>query len=121
MIGLSTDVVLFFLATVVVALVGGLGPALLAAVASGAAAELLPHPAAVHVDHRRAENVITLVAMVLVAVLVALVVDRAARRAQQAARARAEAALLASFSAHRAQPHATRCPGCSSRSARRSA
>ena len=44
------------------------------------------------------ENVITLVAMVLVAVLVALVVDRAARRAQQAAAARAEAALLASFS-----------------------
>ncbi len=34
-IGLSTDVVLFFLATVVVALVGGLGPALLAALLGG--------------------------------------------------------------------------------------
>jgi len=33
--GLSTDVVLFFLATVVVALVGGLGPALLASLAGG--------------------------------------------------------------------------------------
>ena len=48
LIGLSTDVVLFFLATVVVALVGGLGPALLAAFGGGAAAELLPHPAALH-------------------------------------------------------------------------
>ena len=48
LIGLSTDVVLFFLATVVVALVGGLGPALLRRVRRRAAAELLPHPAAVH-------------------------------------------------------------------------
>ena len=54
LLGLSTDVVLFFLATVIAALVGGLGPALLAAVASGAAAQLLPDPAAVHLHHRRA-------------------------------------------------------------------
>ena len=66
------------------------------------------------------ENVITLVAMVLVAVLVALVVDRAARRAQQAAQARAEAALLASFS-RTVLTRPTRCPGCWRRSGRRSA
>ncbi len=43
LVDLSTDVVLFFLATVIVALVGGLGPALLAAVACGLAAQLLLH------------------------------------------------------------------------------
>ena len=96
--GLSTDVVLFFLATVVVALVGGLGPALLAAVAGGLLLNFFLTPPIYTFTIAERENVITLVAMVLVAVLVALVVDRAARRAQQAAAARAESALLASFS-----------------------
>jgi two-component system, OmpR family, sensor histidine kinase KdpD len=98
LIDLSTDVVLYFLGIVVVALVGGLGPALLAAVASGLALNFFlttPYYTLI-IDER--ENVITLVAMVITAVLVALVVDRAARRAQQAASAQAEAALLASFS-----------------------
>ena len=40
-------------ATVIAALVGGLGPALLAAGASGAAAQLLLHPAPVHLHHLR--------------------------------------------------------------------
>ncbi|NUT94005.1 MAG: DUF4118 domain-containing protein, partial [Saccharothrix sp.] len=43
------------------------------------------------------ENLVTLVAMLVVAVLVALVVDRAARLGEQGARARTEAALLASY------------------------
>jgi two-component system sensor histidine kinase KdpD len=98
LVGLSTDVVLFFLATVVVALVGGLGPALLAAFAGALLLNFFLTPPLYTFTIAERENVITLVAMVLVAVLVALVVDRAARRAQQAAAARAEAALLASFS-----------------------
>ena len=97
-LGLPTDVVLFFLATVISALVGGLGPALLAAVASGLLLNFfLTTPLYTFTISDR-ENVIALVAMVLVAVLVALVVDRAARRAQQAAQARSEATLLSSFS-----------------------
>lgn len=94
---LSTDVVLFFLATVAVALVGGLGPALLAAVFGGLLLNFFftaPHYTLMISD---SENVIAVVALVVVGVLVALVVDRAARRAVQAARARAEGALLASF------------------------
>ena len=98
LIGLSTDIVLFFLATVVVALVGGLGPALLAAFGGALLLNFFLTPPLYTFTIAEDENVITLVAMVLVAVLVALVVDRAARRAQQAAAARAEAALLASFS-----------------------
>ena len=98
LLGLSTDVVLFFLATVISALVGGLGPALLAAVAGALLLNFFFTPPLYTFTIAERENVITLVAMVLVAVLVALVVDRAARRAQQAAQARAEATLLASFS-----------------------
>src|SRR6185437_3240421 len=98
LLGLSTDVVLLFLATVIAALVGGLGPALLAAGSSGLLLNFFLTPPLYTLTISERENVITLVAMVLVAVLVALVVDRAARRAQQAAQARAEAALLASFS-----------------------
>lgn len=96
-IGLSTDVVLYFLATVVVALVGGLGPAVLAAVAGGFLLNFFLTPPLYSVTIAEPENVIAVAAMILVAVLVALVVDRAARRAQQATRARAEGALLASF------------------------
>ncbi len=96
-IGLSTDVVLYFLATVVVALVGGLGPAVVAAVVGGLLLNYFLTPPRYSFTISEFENVITIAAMVTVAVLVALVVDRAARRAQQAARARAEGALLASF------------------------
>jgi len=94
---LSTDVVLFFLATVLVALVGGLGPALLAALLSGLLLNYFLTPPLYTFTIAERENVIAVVAMVVVAVAVALVVDRAARRAEQAAQARTEAALLASF------------------------
>ncbi|GAA3236597.1 DUF4118 domain-containing protein [Pseudonocardia petroleophila] len=97
-VDLSTDVVLFFLATVVVALVGGLGPAVLAAVLGGLLLNYFLTPPTGSLTIAQPENAVTIVAMVLVAVLVALVVDRAARRTEQAARLRTEAALLASFS-----------------------
>ncbi len=96
-IGLSTDVVLFFLAAVVVAVVGGLGPALLAVLVGGFALNFFLTPPLYSLTIAQTENAITVVAMLAVAVLVALVVDRAARRAEQAARSGAEAALLASF------------------------
>lgn len=97
LVALSTDVVLYFLATVVTALVGGLGPAVLAAVLGGLLLNFFLTPPLYSFTIAEPENVVTLGAMVVVGVLVALVVDRAARRAQQAERARAEAALLASF------------------------
>ncbi|WP_433279733.1 DUF4118 domain-containing protein [Pseudonocardia xinjiangensis] len=96
-IGMSTDVVLYFLATVVVAMVGGLGPAVLTAVVGGLLLNFFLTPPLYSFSIATAENLMAIAAMVVVAVLVALVVDRAARRAQQAARARAEGALLASF------------------------
>ncbi len=96
-VDLSTDVVLYFLATVLAALAGGLGPALLAALLGGLLLNFFLSPPLYSFAIANPGNVITVATMLLVGVLVALVVDRAARRAEQAARARAEAALLASF------------------------
>ncbi|AXX30626.1 sensor histidine kinase KdpD [Actinosynnema pretiosum subsp. pretiosum] len=93
----STDLVGFFLATVVVALVGGLGPAVVAALVGAVLLNYFFTPPFYSLTIATPENMLTLVVMVTVAVLVALVVDRAARLAAQAARARTEAALLASY------------------------
>ncbi|SDM32385.1 sensor histidine kinase [Allokutzneria albata] len=93
----STDLVGFFLATVVTALVGGLGPALFAAVLGAGLLNYFFTPPYFSFAVATPENLITLIAMVIVAVLVALVVDRAARLSEQAARARTEAELLASY------------------------
>ncbi|MDN5917812.1 MAG: DUF4118 domain-containing protein [Pseudonocardia sp.] len=98
LVGLSTDFILFLLATVVTALVGGLGPALLAALGGSLLLNFFLTPPLYTFTISERDNLIALIAMVVVAVLVALVVDRAARRARQAAEAGAEAALLASFS-----------------------
>ena len=99
LLGLPTDVMLFVLAVVVVALIGGLGPALLAAIASGLLLNFFLTPPLYTFTIADNENVITLAVMVLVAVLVALVVNQAARRGAQASRARAEASLLSEFAA----------------------
>jgi two-component system sensor histidine kinase KdpD len=71
---------------------------LLAAIAGGLMLNFFLTPPLYSFRIEHTENLITLVAMVLVAVLVALVVNRAARRAEQAAAAGREAALLATFS-----------------------
>ena len=93
----STNVVDYFLATVLVALVGGLGPAVFAAVLSAVLLNFFFTPPLYTFTVDTQQNVVTLVAMGVVGVTVALVVDRAARRATQAARARTEATLLASY------------------------
>ncbi|NUT45903.1 MAG: DUF4118 domain-containing protein, partial [Saccharothrix sp.] len=96
-IELSTALAGFLLATVVVALSGGLGPALFAAFLGAGLLNFfftVPYHSLVVAAP---ENVVSLIAMVVVAVLVALVVDRAARLGEQGARARTEAALLASY------------------------
>jgi two-component system sensor histidine kinase KdpD len=93
----STDVVSYFLALVLVALVGGIGPALFASVLSALLLNYFFVPPLYSLTVADPENALTLVVMVVVAVMVAVVVDRAARRAELAARAGTEAALLASY------------------------
>lgn len=96
-VSLSTDAVVYFLVIVIVALVGGLGPALLAAVLSGLLLNWFFTDPIYTLNIAETENLVTLLAMVTVAALVAIVVDRAARRTVQAIQARTEAALLTSY------------------------
>jgi two-component system, OmpR family, sensor histidine kinase KdpD len=93
----TTDVVDYFLALVIVALVGGLGPALFASILSALLLNFFFVPPLYSLTVADPENALTLVVMVVVAVMVAVVVDGAARRAETAARARTEAALVASY------------------------
>jgi two-component system, OmpR family, sensor histidine kinase KdpD len=96
-LSLATDAVAYFLVIVLVAMAGGLGPALVAAVLSAFGLNFFFTPPIYRITIAEGENLGTLAAMVIVAVLVALVVDRAARRSVQAAEARTEASLLASY------------------------
>ncbi|MFD7657852.1 DUF4118 domain-containing protein [Actinosynnema sp. NPDC059797] len=93
----AAEVVGFFLATVLVALIGGLGPAVVAALFGAGLLNFFFTPPYHSLAVATPENLVTLAAMLVVAVLVALVVDRASRLAEQGARARTEAALLASY------------------------
>lgn len=96
-VSMSTDVVGYFLVVVLIAVIGGLGPALLAAAISAGLLNFFFTEPYYSLQVAHSENVITLVVMAIVAVLVALVVDSSARRGELAARARTEAALLASY------------------------
>lgn len=96
-VGLSTDTVAFFLATVLTAIIGGLVPAVVAALFGGALLNYFFTPPLYSFTVGRFEDLVAVTTMLLIAVLVAAVVDRADRRAAQAAQARAEATLLASF------------------------
>jgi len=88
----------FLLLVLAVALVGGLWPALAAAVLGGLAENwfFIAPTGQLHVH--RIDDLVALFGGLIVAVAVATVVDRSARRATAAARSRAETAMLASLS-----------------------
>jgi len=94
-LNLVSDVLVYLVAVIVVALVGGFVPAVLLAIASS----LLLNYYFVAPVHKftiaEANNALALGVFVVVALLVSSVVDMAARRTRQAARASAESALLA--------------------------
>jgi two-component system, OmpR family, sensor histidine kinase KdpD len=95
--GLSlTNDILLFLATVVgVALIGGLWPALLAAVAGSLLLNWFFTPPFGRFTIAESDNLLALAIFVVVALAVSWVVDQAARRTRQAARAGADAQTLA--------------------------
>ncbi|MGJ6965836.1 DUF4118 domain-containing protein [Streptosporangium sp. G11] len=99
-VNLPTDILLFLLMVVVVALVGGMWPAVTAAVLGFL---LLNYFFTAPVDRftiADPENLFALSVYVLVAVMVSAVVDVAARRTREAARARAEAEVLSTLAGH---------------------
>ena len=92
---ITSDVLAYQLLVVLVALVGGIWPAVFAAVMSGFTLNFFfvqPYYTVSVADPR---NVWALLLYVLIAVLVSFVVDRAARAARAARRSEAEAELLA--------------------------
>jgi two-component system, OmpR family, sensor histidine kinase KdpD len=94
-VSLSSEILLFLLWVVVVALVGGLLPALFAAVAGFLLLNYFFTPPLHLFTIAEGENVLALSVFLLVAAAVATVVDLAARRTREAARAQAEAQTLA--------------------------
>ncbi|MGC9669757.1 DUF4118 domain-containing protein [Planosporangium sp. 12N6] len=91
---LSNDILLYLAAVVAVTLVGGLYPALLAAVAGFALLNWYFTPPIHEWTIAERENILALAVFLLIAVSVSTVVDLAARRTSEAARARAEAGTL---------------------------
>ena len=93
-VSLPTDILAFLLAVVTVAIVGGLAPALVAAVVGFLLLNYCFTPPLHEFTVAARENLFALVAFLVVAGAVSTVVDRAARRTREASRARAEAATL---------------------------
>lgn len=91
---LPTTLMLFLALTVGVALVGGLRPALVAAVASGLLSNFLFTPPVRTWTIAEPANALAIAVLVAVAAAVSAVVDLAARRTIEAARSRAEADAL---------------------------
>ncbi len=93
--GLPTESLLMLTMVVVTALVGGLWPAVLAALLASVALNFLFVPPTRTLTIADPENAFAILVFVLVGVAVASVVDRSARRTTEAVRARAEANALA--------------------------
>jgi two-component system, OmpR family, sensor histidine kinase KdpD len=93
-LNLTSDVLMFLVAVIVVALVGGFAPAVLAAIAGSLLLNYYFIPPIHRLTIAEANNALALAVFVAVALLVSRVVDIAARRTTQAARANAESELL---------------------------
>ena len=95
---ITSDVLAYQLLVIVVALVGGLWPALFAAVLSGLTLNYLFIEPLYTLTIAEPRQLLALVFYVANALLVSLVVDQAARRSREAQRAAAESQLLATIS-----------------------
>ncbi|CAN5249645.1 sensor histidine kinase KdpD [soil metagenome] len=91
---LPGDVLAFQLAVVIVALIGGIWPALLTAVVAGFGLDFFFVSPLYTIRITQPSHVLALVIFVIVAVLVSIVVDQAARRSRSATRLAAESETL---------------------------
>ncbi|MCP2323044.1 two-component system sensor histidine kinase KdpD [Hamadaea flava] len=94
-LSLPSEILIFLSAVVLIGLVGGIWPAVVAAVASFLVLNYYFTPPIHEWTIAEHENLLALLVFVLVAVAVSATVDLAARRTAEAARARAEAQTLA--------------------------
>ena len=95
---ITVDVLAYQLLVVVVALVGGLFPAVFAALLSGLSLDFFFIEPLYTITIAEPTHLVVLVLYILIAGLVSVVVDQAARRHRTATRAAAESALLATVS-----------------------
>jgi two-component system sensor histidine kinase KdpD len=91
---LTTDVLLFLVAVIAVAVTGGFLPALLEAIAGSLLLNYYFTPPIHQFTIAQANNVLALAVFIVVGLVVSWVVDITARRTKQAARANAESELL---------------------------
>lgn len=96
-LGIAGESVLFFVGVVVVALLGGVGPATVSALLSGLLLNYFLVTPRYSLTIAQPDSAVTVVVLILVAVAVAALVDNAAKRAREARRASQEAELLALF------------------------
>ena len=96
-LNLVSDMLLFLLLVVLVSLVGGLGPAVVAALVGSLLLNYFFTPPLYTLTIAETNNALALLVFVVVAMLVSSVVDLAARRTRQAARAAAESSVLANL------------------------
>jgi two-component system sensor histidine kinase KdpD len=94
-VSLTNDILLFLVAVIGVALIGGLWPALFAAVAGSLLLNWFFIPPIGQLTIAEADNLLALAIFVVVALAVSWVVDQAARQSRQAAEASADATILA--------------------------
>jgi two-component system sensor histidine kinase KdpD len=97
---LDLEILIFLLAVVCVALVGGMLPAVFAAFWGFGLLNWFFTPPERSLTVAEPENLAALFVYVLVAVMVSVVVDTAARRTREAARATADAEVLATLAGH---------------------
>ncbi|MEQ4716939.1 DUF4118 domain-containing protein [Nonomuraea sp. B19D2] len=97
---LPSEILLFLLLVVGVALVGGMWPAITAAVLGFGLLNWFFTPPLHTLTISEPENVLALAIFVLVAVMVSAVVDLAARRSREAARSQADAEVLSTLAGH---------------------
>jgi two-component system sensor histidine kinase KdpD len=98
-VNLVSDMLLFVLLTVVVAIVGGLLPALVAAVLGSLMINYFFTPPLHTLTIRDTNNALAIFVFIAVGMMVSSVVDVAARRTREAARSAAEARTLADLAA----------------------
>jgi two-component system sensor histidine kinase KdpD len=96
-LSLPSDILLYLGAVVAVALVGGLYPALMAAIAGFLLLNWFFVPPIHQFTIAERENLLALLVFLLIAAAVSVTVDRSARRTRDAARARAEAETLSTL------------------------
>jgi two-component system, OmpR family, sensor histidine kinase KdpD len=94
-LNLTSDLLAYLLAVVAVSLVGGAYPGIAAAIVASLLLNYYFTPPIHRFTIAESDNVIALVAFVIVAAAVSSIVDLAARRTTQAARAQAESRVLA--------------------------